>query len=144
VADLAASTSDISTVIGAEMVFAGGWQIHLDNRPNDRRFDAAYWSGPNTTDYVLTYCPCIEADRWIHLTAVWDASVGKTTLYLDDQAVDQSPMPTPILTGDSTLYMGTWNMFNRFLVGDIDDFAIWGRALQPAEIAAISHQSPGS
>jgi hypothetical protein len=142
-ADLA-SASDISTVISAETVFAGGWQIHLDNRPNYHRFDAAYWSGPNTMDYVVTLCPCIEADRWIHLTSVWDASAGKTTLYLDDQAVDDAPMPTPILTGDSTLYMGTWNMFNRFLVGDLDDFAIWGRALQPTEIAAISSQSPGS
>jgi hypothetical protein len=143
-ADLAVSSSDLSTVISTETVFAGGWQIHLDNRPNYRRFDAAYWAGPNTTDYVQTLCACIEPDRWIHLTAVWDASVAKVTLYLDDQAVDDAPMPTAILTGDSTLYMGTWNMFNRFLVGAIDDFAIWGRALRPTEIAAISRRSPGS
>ena len=143
-ADLAASTADLSTVISTETVFAGGWQIHLDNRPNYRRFDAAYWAGPNTTDYVQTLCACIEPDRWIHLTTVWDASVAKMTLYLDDQAVDQAPMPTPILTGDSTLYIGTWNMSNRFLVGEIDDFAIWGRALRPTEVAAISRQSPGS
>jgi hypothetical protein len=143
-ADLAASTSDLSTVISTETVFAGGWQIHLDNRPNYRRFDAAYWAGPNTTDYVQTLCACIEPDRWIHLTAVWDASVAKMTLYLDDQAADVAPMPTPILTGDSTLYIGTWNMADRFLVGQIDDFAIWSRALRPTEIAALSRQPPGS
>jgi hypothetical protein len=143
-ADLAASTADLSTVISTETVFAGGWQIHLDNRPNYRRFDAAYWAGPNTTDYVQTLCACIEPDGWIHLTAVWDASVAKMTLYLDDQAVDEAPMPTPILTGDSTLYIGTWNMGNRFLVGEVDDFAIWGRALRPTEVAAISRKSPGS
>ncbi len=144
VAGLAASTGDLSTLITTETVFAGGWQIHLDNRPNYRRFDAAYWAGPNTTDYVQLLCGCIAPDRWIHLTTVWDFSVARMTLYLDDQAVDDAPMPTPILTGDTTLYMGTWNMFNRFLVGDIDDVAIWGRALRPTEIAAISRQSPGS
>src|SRR4029434_10170690 len=143
-AGLAASTSDLSTLISTETVFAGGSQIHLDKRPNSHRFDAAYWAGPNTTDYVQLLCACIEPDRWIHLTAVWDFSVAKMTLYVDDRAVDEAPMPTPILTGDSTLYMGTWNMANRFLVGEIDDFAIWGRALRPTEIAAISRQSPGS
>ena len=82
-------------MISTETVFAGGWQIHLDNRPNYRRFDAAYWAGPSTTDYVQTLCACIEPDRWIHLTTVWDASVAKMTLYLEDQAVDETPMPSP-------------------------------------------------
>ena len=44
---------------------------------------------------------------------------------------------------DSTLYIGTWNMADRFLLGEIDDFAIWGRALRPTEVAAISRKSPG-
>jgi hypothetical protein len=142
-ADLAAITGDASTLISTETVFAGGWQMHLDNRPNYGRFDAAYWSGPNTMDYVVTYCACLEADRWIHLTSVWNASGMKTTLYLDDQVIDEAPMPTPIMTGDTSLYFGTWNMGNRFLVGDIDDFAIWSRALQPTEIVALGRQPPG-
>lgn len=140
--DLAAIEGQESTIISAETVFAGGWQMHLDNRPNYRRFDAAYWSGPEQMDYVVAYCSCIAADQWIHLTAVWDAAVSTMTLYHDDQAVDQRPMPTHIKPGDSTLMMGTWNMNNRFLVGAIDDFAIWSRALQRAEIAALSHQPP--
>jgi len=142
-ADLAAITTEPSTLIGAETVFAGGWQMHLDNRPGFLQFDAAYWSGPEQMDYVVDFCACIEADRWIHLTAVWDADISKMTLYHGDVAVDQRPMPTPIKTGDSTLLMGTWNMKNRFLVGAIDDFAIWKRALGPPEIAALSRQPPG-
>jgi len=149
-ADLAAQTTDPSTLIGAETVFAGGWQMHLDNRPGFKQFDAAYWSGPEQMDYVVDYCGsdvgvngCIEADRWIHLTAVWDADIATMTLYHDDVAVDQRPMPTPIKPGDSTLLIGTWNMKNRFLVGAIDDFAIWKRALRPPEIASLARQPPG-
>lgn len=140
---LAASTSDLSTIISTETVFAGGWQIHLDNRPNYHRFDAAYWAGATVNDYVVVFCACIAADRWIHLTTVWDAGRARMTLYRDDLLVDELPMPSPILIGDTTLYMGAWSQFGRFLVGDIDDFAIWHRALEPAEIAALSQHSPG-
>jgi hypothetical protein len=122
-------------------VFAGGWQIHLDNRPNYQRFDAAYWAGTTVNDYVVVFCACIDADRWIHLTVVWDGD--EMTLYRDDEAVDQLPMPIPILTGDTTLYMGRWNQDGRSFVGDIDDFAVWRRALAPPEIAALSRRSPG-
>lgn len=142
-AELAEDAGDLATIISTETVFAGGWQIHLDNRPNYQRFDAAYWTGPNTADYVVALCPCIEPDRWIHLTVVWDGDNGKMTLYHDDQAVNELPMPTHILTGDTTLRMGTWNMNNRYLVGQIDDFAIWSRALKAPEIASLSASPPG-
>ncbi len=141
--DLAASTNDLSTIISTEVVFAGGWQVHLDNRPGYNRFDAAYWSGPNTTDYVVASCACIEADRWIHLTTVWDAPRSKVTLYRDGAAVDELQMPAPIQTGDSTVWIGRWTEANRFLVGAVDDFAVWARALEPGEIAALSLQPPG-
>jgi hypothetical protein len=140
VADLAANTTEWATIIGTETVFAGGWQVYLDNRPNFQRFDAGYWAGATVDDYVVVYCGCIEADRWIHLTAVWDGDQREARFYRDDHLVDSQPMPIPILPGDTTLYVGTWNRGERFLEGDVDDFAIWRRALQPAEITAISKQ----
>ena len=57
--------------------------------------------------------------------------------------VDHLSLPTPILTGDSTLYMGTWNMGATVPGRDLDDFAIWSRALDEGEIAALSQQPPG-
>ena len=143
--DLAAMTTDPSTVISTETVFAGGWQVHLDNRPNHQYFDAAYWAGTTVNDYVVLYCTlCVVPDVWIHLTTVWDAASGKMILYRDDQVVDQRAVPGPILTGDTTLYLGTWNRADtpRFLVGDLDDVAIWRRALDPTEIAALGRHSP--
>jgi hypothetical protein len=145
---LAASTIDFSTIISTEIVFAGGWQVHLDNRSasgHQQRFDAAYWAGTTVDDYVVVSCACIEPDQWIHLTVVWDGDLSTMTLYRDDQIVSQVAMPSPILSGDTTLYMGTWSgQGARPFLGDIDDFAVWSRALQGPEIAILARQSPGS
>jgi hypothetical protein len=141
-AQLAASTTDFATLISTELQYAGGWELVLDNRPSYQRFDAAYWAGATINDYVRAVCDCIEADRWIHLTSVWNGAAEKLTLYRDDQRVDEVAMPSPIQTGNTTLYMGRWTQAGRHLAGDIDDFAIWRRALQPPEIAALSNGPP--
>ena len=141
--DLAASTTDLAPVVSAETQFAGGWQINLDNRADQQRYLAAYWPGAGGNDYVRVYCSCVDADRWIHLTAVWEAERTTVSLYRDEQRVGQTRMPNPISPGDTTLYMGTWNQLNRFFVGDVDDLAIWRRALQPVEIATLSREAAG-
>jgi len=126
------------TILSTENVFEGGWQLHMDTRPGFRQFDAAYWAG--SSDYVVAACGCIEADRWIHLTAVFDQDRAELRFYRDDTLVDRKAMPMPILPGDSTLYFGRWNMNARLLSATIDDFAIWSRALASREIAALSAQ----
>ena len=141
-AQLQADTSDTATIISTEAVFAGGWQLHLDNRSGYHQYDAAYWAGSTVDDYEVVSCDCIKENSWIHLTAVFDDQAGTFTLYQDDTVVSHKGLPTPILTGDSTLYMGTWNMGQRFLAAAVDDFAIWSRALGQSEIATISQQTP--
>jgi hypothetical protein len=144
-ADLAADTTDTSTLLSAENVFAGGWQVHLDNRPGYERLDVAYWAGDPVNDYVVLLCKCIEVDRWIQLAATFDSAASRTSLYRDGALVDSTSLPAPILPGDSTLYIGRWNMNKRFLSGIVDDFAIWARALTPDEVAATSlHPPPDS
>jgi hypothetical protein len=140
---LQADSGDTATILSTEVVFAGGWQLHLDNRAGYKRYDAAYWAGSTVNDYEVLFCDCINENRWIHLTAVFDNEASTFTLYQDDLVVDHSSLPTPILTGDSTLYMGTWNMGDRFLAATLDDFAIWNRALDDGEIATLSRQPPG-
>lgn len=141
-AQLALDMNDTGTILSTEMVFAGGWQLHLDNRPAYQYFDAAYWSGSSVTDYVVVDCQCIAADLWVHLTAVFDDDAGQLTLYQNDVVVERKGLPSPIHPGDSTLYMGRWNMAQRFLAADLDDFAIWSRALSADEIAVLSGQTP--
>jgi Concanavalin A-like lectin/glucanases superfamily len=140
---LQADTSDTATILSTEVVFAGGWQLHLDNRSGYHQYDAAYWAGSTANDYEVLFCHCIDENRWIHLTAVFDDDAGTFTVYQDGLVVDQKQLPTSILPGDSTLFMGTWNMGERFLAATLDDFAIWNRALDEGEVAILSQQPPG-
>jgi len=135
---------DETTIITTETVLKGGWQMHLDNRPDKQRYDAAYWVGPDISDYVEVDCACIEPDVWVHLVAVYDTDVGRLTLYRDGAPISRIAMPKPIQAGDSTLYIGAWNMAGRYLAAVVDDFAIWARALGPAEIGLVFATSPGA
>jgi hypothetical protein len=136
------TTEDWESIITTENVFSGGWQLQLENRPASQRYHAASWAGSTVTDYVVVYCACIEVGSWLHLTAVFDGTARELRFYRDDRLVDRQAMPMPILPGDSTLYMGRWNMPGRHLAATIDDVAIWSRVLEPAELAVLSRQPP--
>jgi hypothetical protein len=86
---------------------------------------------------LFVECECIEADRWIHLAVVVDVQANRVTLYTDGTASDEETRPSDILPGDPTLYFGRWNMDDRLFSGDLDDVAIWNRALASDEIAAL-------
>ena len=137
-----ADNDDTSTILSTETVFSGGWQVHLDSRSNYHRYDVAYWAGSTVNDYVVVFCDCIMPGRWVHLTAVFDNASRSLSLFQGTAVVDARPMPVPILPGQDTLLMGTWNQGGRSLAADLDDIAIWNRALTPAEIALISRQPP--
>jgi hypothetical protein len=128
-------------IAGTETFLAGGWQLNIDNRLPQPRFDFAYWSAP-LMGYLFVECECVETARWIHLAAVVDVDANLVTLYKDGSIGDQETRPSDISTGDSTLYLGRWNMNGRLLNGDLDDVAIWNRALTANEIAALFAESP--
>jgi hypothetical protein len=73
---------------------------------------------------------------------VFDNDVRTLSLFQGTAEVVYLSMPVPILAGQDTLLMGTWNRGGRSLAGDLDDIAIWSRALTPPEIALISSQPP--
>jgi hypothetical protein len=84
----------------------------------------------------------VETGVWVHLAATVDTSTNRISLYLNGAFADQETRPSDIVAGDSTLYFGRWNMDGRLLDGDLDDVAIWARALTPEEISALAMQSP--
>ena len=127
-------------IAGTENFRAGGWQLNIDNRLPQPRFDFAYWSAP-LMDYLFVECECVETARWIHLAAVVDVDANLVTLYKDGSIGDQETRPSDISAGDSTLYVGRWNMSGRLLSGDLDDLAIWNRALSASEIAELVARS---
>lgn len=128
-------------IAGTEDFRTGGWQLNIDNRLPHPRLDFAYWSAP-LMGYLFVECECVETARWIHLAAVVDADANVVTLYKDGRIGDQETRPSDISVGDSTLYLGRWNMNGRLLSGDLDDVAVWNRALTADEIATLFTESP--
>jgi Concanavalin A-like lectin/glucanases superfamily len=156
------ANGDYGTILSTELACRGGWELQFDNHlPPVSRFTAAYWvgamdgcvpsgdastsSGDGSTSsgaYVVNPCQCAVANQWIHLLAVFDDDAKQFTLYDNGAVVDRMTMPGAIQTGDGTLYIGKWSQEARPLAADLDDFAIWSRALSAGEVAILSQQSP--
>jgi hypothetical protein len=92
--------------------------------------------------YVGTECSCLDVGVWIHFAATVDVAANRITLYRNGLVADEEIRPSDIIPGDSTLHFGGWNMGDRLLSGDLDDIAIWQRALTPKEITALTTQTP--
>ena len=138
---LAADSDTWTEILSTENIGSAGWQINIDKRLAQPRFVFSYWAPP-LMGYVGTECSCVDTGAWVHLAAVVDVDTNRLTLYRDGAVVDQATRPSDILPGDSTLHFGGWNMGGRLLNGDLDDVAIWGRALTAEEITALTIQSP--
>jgi hypothetical protein len=140
-----ADNGDFGTILSTELAFSGGWELQLDDRTTNQTFAAAYPVGSMDAasgNYVIDDCECVIADQWIHLTAVFDDDIQQSTLYQNDAVVARVNMPVAIQAGDGTLYIGKWSQTKRPLAADLDDFAIWDRALSSEEVAVISMQPP--
>jgi hypothetical protein len=139
---LASTSSDVFTqVLSTEDFRSGGWQINLDRRLAQPRYVFSYWSPP-LMDYIGVECSCVQTGVWVHLAATVDTNTDLISLYLNGAFADRETRPSDITAGDSTLYFGRWNMNGRLLNGDLDDVAIWGRALGPQEISALATRPP--
>lgn len=135
--DRAAFTADRAVLLTAEKPAMGGWEVEFDPRPGFDWLEASYYAAPPTNDYIVLDCKCIDVDRWLHFTAVFDGTNQRFSLYRGGTVVDGADMPAPILPGESDLYIGRWIRGERFIGGVIDDFAVWSRALSRDEVAAI-------
>jgi hypothetical protein len=139
---LAFNNNDVFTsILSTENIRAAGWQINIDKRLAAPRFVFSYWSPP-LMEYIGSECSCVETGVWVHLAVTVDVDTGRITLYRNGTLADQEARPSDIVPGDSTLYFGRWNMDGRFLHGDLDDIAIWARALTPQEITALTTRPP--
>jgi hypothetical protein len=138
----ASSSSDTwTTILSTENFRSAGWQINIDKFLAQPRYTFSYWSPP-LMDYVGVECSCVATGVWVHLAATVDASTSRISLYLNGALANQDTRPSDIVAGNPTLYFGRWNMDGRLLNGDLDDVAIWARALTPGEISALATQSP--
>ena len=86
-------------------------------------------------DVLLTSEQPIDEGRWHHLTATWGPNTAD--LYLDGQLIGWERETRELLQGNlPDLRVGgdPHEKYPAFFKGDIDEFAIWDRALTPLEV----------
>jgi hypothetical protein len=134
------------------ITFWGQPQSNLNNElrlygeicPANSGIGAGWWS-PNQ----VTYCdPTLNDLNWHHVISIFDGIILK--LYLDGnniQSINPSSQPN-VYNGSFSIGGQPWatgitNGFNDYYFeGEIDDIAIWNRALTPQEITALYTASP--
>jgi hypothetical protein len=134
----------LATIASTEYVFDGGWEINvLDRADGATGLQAAFWDDVLDA-YTFSDCLCLqqEPDAWTQFAFVVDGAAHTMTVYLDGAVVNVVSAPNPIAPGTPQLFIGRWLRPGRLLVGDVDDMAIYGRALAPAEVQALLLQPP--
>ncbi len=118
----------------------GGWEMHAKDD-----IDFAFFRDlPQTIDdygYASLHCCVVEADRWYHIVGVVDPDAKVARLYVGGALQVTQSVPGPILPGDSTFYIGSWNnarpMPPRYFMGTMDEITIYSRVLSDDEIRRL-------
>jgi hypothetical protein len=133
------TTERWTTVVSTEA--SGGWEVNVDHIDPEPALHFGFWKGPNPGDYEGHSCPGLTFGVWSQIAGVVDTANSTYTVYRDGKVCFPTPTEHKILPGSATLTIGEWPAGGRYLVGDVDDIAIWGRALEPEEIALLSETS---
>jgi hypothetical protein len=129
------------TLLSTEVVFEAGWELNLDKLDSGLAVQSAYWD-PTIGGYIHIDCSCLPTSQWTHVVSVVDGDAHVLSVYVDGNLVGVTPAGHAILPGETALLIGTWSGGARFLVGDIDDVAIYSRALIPEEVSDLEAHPP--
>jgi len=135
------SADEEDGLLSAEAVFQGGWQLHLKRHVAGLGIHVGYWDAAAMA-YVYWECYCLTYGRWTHLAFVRDSAAASLTVYVGGEAAGSTPAPNPISPGEPELHIGHWQGDGRYLDGDLDEVAIYDRALTPDEVRELSSGSP--
>jgi hypothetical protein len=138
----AGSDDSNRALLGTEIVPGGGWQLSVRRGSTRSVLRFEYPTGGDGSVSVEH----IEADlgqtsRWQHITAVVDGDAQRITLFRDGTRAAEQTMGAPVQPGSPTLVLGRAGSTGQFLAGDIDDIAIFSRALVAGEVAKLATES---
>ena len=113
-----------------------GWRVH--RRGGDNPPEMTFTGGNGDVDrHNVAMTVGGDPETWHHVAGVTDSETQEEILYLDGEEVARKAGATlqdrgnPMRIGDNP------DARNRNWQGKVDDVAVWGRALQPNEIAEI-------
>lgn len=128
-----------TTIVSTEN--SGGWEVNVDNSNYpELALHFGFWKGGNTDNYEGHSCAGAPLNRWSHIAGVSDTALKTFTVYRDGKLCFSTSTTYKIRPGSPFLTIGAWPLGGRYLIGDVDDIAIWGRALEPAEIELVNER----
>jgi hypothetical protein len=133
--------TDFLTLVSTEIPFVGGWEWNVRLSPDDTKYHFGYPRGGDAgIEYNYDDCKCVETARWTHMVGVVDGDDLHLSIYKNGTLQVETPVSDRIQPGNTDLFIGRWTLEDRFLVGDVDDIAIYNRALAPVEIQSLYAQ----
>jgi hypothetical protein len=126
------------TLAGNQQLPAGGWEMSTRLGGTGSQYRFSFSLGPDGGSASAQVASDeVEVDRWVHLAAVLDGDAQRLLLYRDGGLADDTAVEALIQPGSDNLQIGRGTDARRFLVGDLDDIVVFGRALVPAEVRAL-------
>jgi hypothetical protein len=151
--DLTTGTT-YATIISNELLRSGGWQMNIRTTVAPAIYQFAYWKGPTEDDNVFQNYEQVLPDQWVHIAGVYDKNSRTISIYRNGQPVMKNglavsePADASIKQGTTTLYLARWPPESaaagqdpgeeRRLTGDLDEIAVYNRALDAKEVAALA------
>jgi hypothetical protein len=133
-------TSDLGrwgTIVSTEVGNTGGWEVNVARADPSPALNFGLWKGPNQGDYDSATCACLPLNVWTQVTAVVESDKSELWLYVDGELRGTATVSKGILPGSPVMTIGQWPGSGRYLLGDVDEIAVWSRALVPEEVAEL-------
>ena len=96
-------------------------------------------AGHQDNFFVVQDSDSIPEDIWTFVSVTYDASSGTMTLYKNSEQVDQAT-GVPLHEESTTTFIGRYGS-GKVWCGDIDEVALWNKALSADEIAEIGYEA---
>ncbi len=124
-----------------------GSQWRLGFGPNPSAQWGATTFGTRWTDYWVNG-DGLPVDQWVHTAAVFDQTLGELHLYLNGREVQTAYDLIPWGASDGPLLIGAQRDDGVYFNGDVGEVRVYRRALNGAEVEALSEadtdsRSPG-
>ena len=114
-----------------------GSQWRLGSGPNPAMQWGATTLATRWTDYWVNG-ESLPVDRWVRTTAVFDQTMGELNIYLNGREVQSFTGLAPWCASQGPLLIGAQRDDGLFFDGDVGEVRVYSRALNAAEVAALS------
>lgn len=120
-----------------------GSQWRLGFGPNPATQWGATTLATRWTDYWVNG-EGLPVDRWVHTAAVFDQTMGELRIYVNGAQVQSFAGLAPWCASHGPLLIGAQRDDGLFFDGDVGEVRVYRRALNAAEVAALSRTDAGS